>query len=91
MFEDFYGKCLQKSPKSRPSASELLKHKFLQKRSPDSLVSELLDRIDIVGASASKDAASNSVLDSIEELESLSLADCATVDRSRSAGMRSLR
>lgn len=81
LFEDFYKKCLQKNSKARPSTSELLKHKFLQKRSPETLVNNLLNHIDAVGTSSSKDLASKAVLDSIEEFADLCMD--ATISRAR--------
>lgn len=50
MFEDFVRKCLQKSPKARPPAEELLKHKFLKGRTRDALLHQLLDHLPAVGA-----------------------------------------
>eukprot|EP01041_Mallomonas_annulata_P007334 gene7334-14963_t len=49
VFDDFYKKCLQKTSKNRPSAEELLKHKFLKNRTKDPLVSQLLNKISQVG------------------------------------------
>jgi len=50
-FDDFYKMCLQKNPSARPPAQELLKHKFLQGRSPEALVNQLLNQIGAVGQS----------------------------------------
>jgi serine/threonine protein kinase len=52
-FDDFYKKCLQKSPRLRPSTEELLKHKFLKNRSCYALVDQLLKHIPSVGQSCS--------------------------------------
>jgi serine/threonine-protein kinase OSR1/STK39 len=52
-FEDFYKKCLQKNPKHRPSASELLKHRLVRNVSPQSLIS-LLSNIPNVDDVSSK-------------------------------------
>lgn len=49
-FEDFVKKCLCKVASSRPSAGELLKHRFLRGRTPDALVHQLLDHISTVGS-----------------------------------------
>lgn len=53
LFEDFYKKCLQKNPKGRPTAEELLKHKFLKGRAivRDDLVAQLLVHVGTVGSS----------------------------------------
>lgn len=48
-FEDFYKQCLQKNPKSRPSAAELSKHSFLRSRTSTQLLETLLCRIPVVG------------------------------------------
>lgn len=48
-FDDFYKKCLQKVPRARPAAEDLLKHKFLAGRSPEALINQLLSHIGIVG------------------------------------------
>ena len=48
-FDDFYKRCLQKKPRMRPSADDLLKHKFLSGRSPEALLNQLLNHISIVG------------------------------------------
>jgi len=50
-FDDFASKCLQKNPRSRQSADELLRHKFLRGRSPEALVKQLLEQIGPVGQS----------------------------------------
>ena len=52
-FDDFYRKCLQKSPRLRPSTEELLKHRFLKNRSCYALVDQLLKHIPSVGQSCS--------------------------------------
>lgn len=52
-FDDFYKKCLQKSPRLRPSTEDLLKHKFLKNRSCYALVDQLLKHIPSVGQSCS--------------------------------------
>jgi len=57
-FDEFYKKCLQKNPKLRPPASELLKHKFLQQRSPEALVNQLLVQIGMVGQAEQEERAS---------------------------------
>lgn len=41
-YEDFYKKCLQKNPKLRPSAAELMKHKLLRGRSRDPLINFIM-------------------------------------------------
>ena len=48
-FDEFYKKCLQKNPKLRPPANELLKHKFLQGRTAEALVNQLLAHVGVVG------------------------------------------
>lgn len=48
-FREIVRLCLQKDPKKRPSCITLLNHKYFQKRSKDSLVTELLDRIESIG------------------------------------------
>lgn len=55
MYEDFVRKCLQKTPKSRPSAEELLKHKFFKGRAKDALLHQLLDHLPAVGAGEEPD------------------------------------
>lgn len=52
LFEDFYRKCLQKNPRSRPSAEDLLRHKFLKSHTSGraQFVSELLSLIPPVGS-----------------------------------------
>lgn len=52
LFEDFYKKCLQKNPRSRPSADDLLRHKFLKSHASGrvSFVSQLLSLIPPVGS-----------------------------------------
>lgn len=68
-FDDFYKKCLRKAPKARACTKELLKHKFLQKRSPDLLKSQLLDHLDAVGTHIPQENESTQdVLDSIQDL-----------------------
>lgn len=49
-FEEFYKKCLQKNPKSRPMAEELLKLKFFKGRSKESFLSQYLSKISPVGS-----------------------------------------
>jgi serine/threonine-protein kinase 24/25/MST4 len=55
MYEDFVRKCLQKQPKARPSAEELLKHKFLKGRTKDALLHQLLDHVSAVGTGEDTD------------------------------------
>jgi serine/threonine protein kinase len=50
-FEEFYKRCLQKNPRLRPSAVELLKHKFLRGRSPIALI-QFLAKIEDVDSQA---------------------------------------
>ena len=40
---------MQKDPKKRPTCTTLLGHKYFAKRSKDSMVTDLLERIDTVG------------------------------------------
>jgi serine/threonine-protein kinase OSR1/STK39 len=49
LFEEFYKKCLQKNPRLRLSAEELLKLKFFKNRDKSVLVSQYLDHIPSVG------------------------------------------
>ena len=55
MYEDFVRKCLQKQLKARPSAEELLKHKFLKGRTKDALLHQLLDHVSAVGTGEDPD------------------------------------
>lgn len=48
-FKEIVRLCLQKDPKKRPNCNLLINHKFLKSKSKDTLVSQLLDRIDCVG------------------------------------------
>ena len=50
-FDEFYKKCLQKKPKLRPPANELLKHKFLHGRTAEAMVNQLLAHVGVVGES----------------------------------------
>lgn len=43
-FKDFIEGCLQKDPKKRPSARELLKHPFIRKAKKTSYLTELIER-----------------------------------------------
>eukprot|EP00475_Leptophrys_vorax_P040668 TRINITY_DN7580_c0_g1_i2.p1 TRINITY_DN7580_c0_g1~~TRINITY_DN7580_c0_g1_i2.p1 ORF type:complete len:153 (+),score=24.55 TRINITY_DN7580_c0_g1_i2:68-460(+) len=43
-FKDFVQKCLQMDPQDRPSADELLKHKFIARAKESSCLMDLLDR-----------------------------------------------
>ncbi|TFJ88140.1 hypothetical protein NSK_000494 [Nannochloropsis salina CCMP1776] len=48
-FREIVRLCLQKDPKKRPTCTTLLNHKYFGKRSKDSLVSELLAKVETVG------------------------------------------
>jgi serine/threonine protein kinase len=75
-YEDFFKKCLQKNPKSRPTADELLRHKFLKSRTKEALVDELLTRIPTVASAYPANSGSACTA---------ALNDCAG-DRSRLPG-----
>eukprot|EP00834_Sanchytrium_tribonematis_P006963 NODE_570_length_5905_cov_0.420944.p2 type:complete len:309 gc:universal NODE_570_length_5905_cov_0.420944:3148-2222(-) len=49
-FKEFVAACLQKDPESRPSAKELLKHKFFVKVKKTSYLTELIERRDRIKA-----------------------------------------
>jgi serine/threonine-protein kinase OSR1/STK39 len=48
-FREVVRLCLQKDPKKRPTCTFLLNHKYFQRRTRDTLVSELLERLEAVG------------------------------------------
>ncbi len=48
-FREIVRLCLQKDPKKRPTCTTLLGHKYFAKRSKDSLVTDLLGRMETVG------------------------------------------
>src|ERR1700749_1722259 len=43
-FKDFVERCLQKEPRERPSAKELLKHAFVKKAKKTTYLTELIER-----------------------------------------------
>lgn len=49
-FTDFCNKCLQKLPKNRPKAEDLLKHKIFKQSNKSALISQLLCYVEPVGA-----------------------------------------
>jgi serine/threonine-protein kinase 24/25/MST4 len=58
-FKEFVGLCLNKEPAERPTAKELLKHRFIKAAKRTSFLTELIERrqrwISVVGASNSQD------------------------------------
>ncbi|TIA89874.1 hypothetical protein E3P79_02761 [Wallemia ichthyophaga] len=46
LFKEFVSLCLQRDPKMRPSARELLKHKFIKGAKKTSHLTELIERLD---------------------------------------------
>ncbi|CCG83509.1 Putative uncharacterized protein [Taphrina deformans PYCC 5710] len=56
-FEDFVSLCLQKNPKDRPSAKDLLNHKFIRGANKTSYLTELIERSYLYQKSAEKDSA----------------------------------
>ena len=60
---------LFQSPKNRATTTELLKHKFLLKRTSDALQRDLLDHIDAVGTHLTQDGETEEVYDAIEGLQ----------------------
>ncbi|KAG9001355.1 putative protein serine/threonine kinase [Tulasnella sp. JGI-2019a] len=46
LFKDFVATCLRRDPRDRPSARELLKHKWIQKAKRTNYLTELLERHD---------------------------------------------
>jgi len=50
LFSDFCGKCLQKAPKSRQKADDLLKHKLFKQCNKSALMTQFLCYVEPVGA-----------------------------------------
>jgi serine/threonine-protein kinase 24/25/MST4 len=48
-FKDFVSTCLHKDPKKRPTAKELLKHRFIRLAKKNACLLELLDRRERLG------------------------------------------
>jgi serine/threonine-protein kinase 24/25/MST4 len=46
LFKDFIEKCLQKEPRERPSARELLKHPFVKKAKKTMYLTELIEKLE---------------------------------------------
>ncbi|EGG01260.1 uncharacterized protein MELLADRAFT_117822 [Melampsora larici-populina 98AG31] len=45
-FKDFIGECLKRDPNARPTAKELLKHKFIKNSKKTSYLTELIERLE---------------------------------------------
>ncbi|KAK4184709.1 putative serine/threonine-protein kinase [Podospora australis] len=68
-FKDFIELCLQKDPKDRPSASELLKHPFIRRAKKTNYLTELIDRYQRWSATNKQDDEDNPDLEEEDRLE----------------------
>jgi len=77
-FEDFYRRCLQKVPKQRPKAEELLKHKLFKACDKSAVMAKLLCFVESVGVEKRQEEEVGSVAAATAEFESATLDPVTT-------------
>jgi len=89
-FKDFISLCLQKDPKIRPSAKELLKHRFIKSAKKTSYLTELIERHEQwISEHGNEDSSDSSEEEESENEEDPGNWDFGTVKQSKSQSKQS--
>jgi len=83
-FKDFISLCLQKDPKIRPSAKELLKHRFIKSAKKTSYLTELIERHEQwISEHGNEDSSDSSEEETSENEEDMGNWDFGTVKQAK--------
>lgn len=85
-FKEFVQLCVQKEPEKRPSAKELLKHRFIKGAKKTSYLTELIDRYERWIAEGNKDSSSSDESDKSDNEGESEAWDFGTVSSNSAQG-----